>query len=387
MSTAILEAPAEAPPTDIEFTVKKSAFHAALERVAPALPGNDVIPVLRNFHLDTRAPVGLKVMATRVELTLQTSVEEVTVKGQGVALLPAQKLLSICKEASDGDLTISVRENTAKITVGRATWSLSLKDATQFPDSPSFLGLDWRQIARDEFLKAVRSVAKAASREVSRSNLMMLDIDQGRMRASDGVRFQQVTLPTWPKDFDTQIPTSILPELTKLLRSSEATEFNIAETDSHLIFQVGNNVLLSTKLLVKFPPIDKQLLAPVVNNTELLQVDREALSSAIKRVRIAADPESPAVVLKLSEDALVVAAQDKRLGAVATEALDVSWKSGKRQLSFNAQPLLDLLAMTDAQSCDFWLGKDAKSRSSSLYLKDEDGLVGVLNQMRIDWSA
>jgi DNA polymerase-3 subunit beta len=371
--------------SNLELSTKKFVLQAILERAAAVLPTRDLVPLLKNFQIEARSDGDVRVVATDLELALVVSTNVVTVNKPGTAVFPGKRLLDICKEASDGELLLAVTNGLAHIAVGRTRWDLKLMDGTEYPELPDTSQVEFHTVKRPGFVSAIRSVAKAASTSSTRPNLMMLDIHNGRMRASDGTRFQQVTLEDWPEGFDIQIPISAVDDLAKLLRETEVDDFEVGEVEGYLVFRVGGDVFLSNKLVVDFPNVDKLLLEPAFENKQKLYVDRDDLTAAIKRVRIAADQNTPAVVLHLEDNTLTVRSRDNK-GSTAAETLDVSWDGKTRDVGFNASQLLDMLAMSESQSCNFFLGKDTKSRPSSLLLRDDErGMVGVLNQIRIDW--
>jgi DNA polymerase III sliding clamp (beta) subunit (PCNA family) len=129
------------------------------------------------------------------------------------------------------------------------------------------------------------------------------------------------------------------------------------------------------------------LLAPALKNRHELLCDRTELVSAIKRVRINADHETSAIVLRLGDDEISVESQDK-LGNASTEIVTASWKSDSRVLVVNHKFLMDMLDMYDGKSCKFRLGDDTKTRKSTILLEDvETGTVGIIQQMRQEWTT
>ena len=211
---------------------------------------------------------------------------------------------------------------------------------------------------------------------------MMLDITDNKMRASDGVRFQQADIE-FP--FDCQIPISAVDDLVKILRTTEAPNIETGEDDDSLLFRIGSDVFIAQKLNAVFPDMDDQLLKPALANDQDLHVDRQELISAIKRVRITADTETSAVGFTLTKGKMLVSAKDK-YGSESWEELDAKWEGAEKRITFNHQHILDMLGMADVKSCHFRLGTDTKTRPAPILLQDtESGLLGILNQLRSDF--
>lgn len=363
---------------------KKFALQALLDKAASVVPTKDLMPVLKNFLIEA-TPGRIRVVATDLVLSVAAVSEMVTVTREGTCVLPAKRLLEIVKEAGDGDLLLDVADGTATITVGRTVWRIKIMSGDDYPDLPTVEDVTFYALDRSKFSNAITSVRYAAATETHRASLMMLDLSSGRLRASDGVRFQQCKLPV-PEGFpDIQIPINAVDDLVKILRGTEATEIEVGEDDDSLIFKIGGDVFIAQKLNATFPDMDEALIKPALANQDSLIVDRQDLISAIKRVRITADPETSAVILRLSTDKILVTAKDK-YGSEASEEVDAKWSLKDRQVAFNHAHLLDMLSMAEMKACEFKLGVDTKTRPAPILLEDpETGSLGILNQIRVDF--
>ena len=177
------------------------------------------------------------------------------------------------------------------------------------------------------------------------------------------------------------IPSGALDSLVKTLEGSELDEVHAGETGSHLVFRVGSTVFLASKLLAKFPDVEKLLLRPALENRLLLTADKAELGDAIRRVRINADPETSAIGLQLSAGTLTAIARDK-YGNRAEESIAAGWDGPDRLVAVNHQFLSDMLAAHPSASCRFWLGPEAGKKRSVLMLRDDDtGTIGIIYQM------
>lgn len=366
---------------DLMFRIKKFNLQYLLEKAATVIPTKDIMPVLKNFLVEV-SDTDLHVVATDLELFVIAQTDMVDIETPGRAIFPAHQLLSIVKEASDGEMSVRVSESEALVQVGRAHWTLMLQDGSTYPELPE-KSEELTKVNRAKFLRALKSVRRAASSETYKAHLRLVDITNGQMRASDGVRYQQMPVNDCP---DLQIPLNAVDDLVKILSVSQAAEFEIRQNDDQLIFHISGDMFVANKASATFPDMDESVLKPVLGNDKELVVDRDDLVSAIKRVRITANPETAAVALFLGKNVLSITSRDKH-GSKAEETIDVSWEYGAKTLAFNHVQLLEMLDMGDVKTCHFWLGDDPKkTRPTALLLRDEEsGLLGVLNQIRADW--
>jgi DNA polymerase III sliding clamp (beta) subunit (PCNA family) len=384
--TRLAETPV-VPPVTAQFETKKFVLQGLLQKAMAVLPKTDLVQVLTNFQIEVTAgkEPSLRVAATDLDLWALASTNIVTVSEGGTITLPGAKLTEIAESAEEGDLVVEARNGMATISVKRTKWELRLADGSEYPPFPDLDDHPFHSIERAPFVSALQAVAKAATKEATRQNLAMVDIRDGQVRAADGVRYHQVGIISWPKGFDTHIPIGAVDVLVKMLKATEAPTFQLGDTGSQVVFLIGPDVYVASKLVVEFPAIDQALLNPALANDEPLEIDRRELLGAIRRVRITSDHETSAVVLLLSEDKVEVRSQDK-WGNTATEELDASWHSPDRTAVFNHRHLTDMLDSIDAPNCTFLLGRDTKTRRSNLLLRDDaSASLGVLTQQRADW--
>lgn len=367
----------------LAFSTKKFVLQALLDKARAVLPSRDVMPVLKNFQLEV-SEGSMRVVATDLELSVVSTTQMVVVNQPDVAVFPGKRLYDIVNEAEDGDLELVVRDGRAHIAVGRTTWDLMLMDGSEYPPLPDIDEVDLFEVDRGKFLGSLAAVRYAAATDTVRPSLMMIDVSDGKMRAADGVRFQQADLgQALPLDF--QIPIAAVDDLAKLLRSTDQNMLQIGETDNHLVFRIAGDIFIANKLTVAFPDVEEILLKPALANNEKLYVDRNDLLAAIKRVRITADNETNAIVLAIARGLIIVRSKDK-YGNQASEPIDAQWELPPREIAVNHEYLSQMLAMADMKSCQFLLGPSTKTRPCPLLLRDdESGTLGVLNQLRADW--
>lgn len=390
------------PPVIAHILTKKFVLKGLLDKAMVVLPTRDVGQgqVLRNFQIEVTGgdDAQLRVAATDLDLWALASTTLVTAQDDAKLVLPGRTLIDIVDAADEDDLAIDVADGVATIKVKRAEWDLRVPDGSKYPTFPPTESVMFHEIPRGPFVDAISRVRYAASTESQRVNLLMIDIrapknakEPARVRATDALRYHQVSLTGWPKGFDLQLPTSAADVLLSLLKTTEAETLEIGETEEQIVFRIDDDVFVSNKFVAQFPNVDEKLVAPAIEgNDQEMVVDRRALLDAIKRVRITSDPETSALALVLSRNKLIVRSKNssKQRADSASEELDVVWSGDKRTVGFNHKHLTELLRSIDSPSCTFLLGKDTRQKRSPLLLRDEaSGTIGVLSQQRPDFTA
>jgi DNA polymerase III subunit beta len=380
--------------SNLAFSMKRVVLQVLLDKAAMVIPSKDILSVLSNFQITVTNVPGpesfvlsgnarMRVIASDLELSVAATTKDVTVSQSGTAVFPGRKFLDIVKEATAETIQVTVVNGLAKIVAGLTEWELLLQDGKDYPALPDLSKVILSPIDRQKFLSALLACRYAAATDTVRPSLMMISVAAGRMTACDGVRFQQINLGPFPMDL--QIPIGAVDDLVKLLASRAIPEISVGVTANHLIFQIDADVFIAQKMMAVFPDMETLMLTPALKNNVELTVNRKDLIEAVRCARITADPETSAVVLQLSVDTVEVVAKDK-YGNNSRSVVLAGYKGDTRQVVVNHKYLMDLLQMTHAKTCSFWLGSDTKTKKSSLMLKDQEAdMTGIVAQMRKDW--
>lgn len=369
--------------TDPTFRIecRKYLLHALFEKAANVIPTKEVIPILRNFQVEAKDG-RLRIVASDLELSIICTTTMVKIINEGRVVVPGRRILDIVRTAGGDDMVVEVVDGVASVSCGRAHWSLKLDTDKDYPPLPEEGDVNLYEIDRSRLVDGLSSVRYAA--DPTRPVFAMIDLTDGKFSASDGSRFQQAQLG---EDFplSIQIPISAVEDLLKILKTLDLKTIQIGESENHLIFRTGTDTFIANKLMAQFPDVESKFLKPAMANTDELHVDREDFLAAIRRVRINADQDSSAVMLRLNQDSLTIVAQDKG-GNTSTEDLDAGWKLPSRDLVVNHRFLTDMLNMYDGRVCKFYLGPDAKTKKTPLMLRDTTtGMIGLVQQMRSDF--
>ncbi len=370
--------------TGPSFTTKRFTFEGLLAKAISVVPTKDLMPVLKNFLVKVEEGK-LTVVATDIELTVVAETSVVDVKETGTVYLRAKALMSIVKEAEEGDLVFTTTDKGVTISVGRASWTLQTMDGDDYPEIPDVASIELHTVNREKFVKGISAVKVAASQDPNRVSFMLVAVSKdGRFRASDAVRLHQIETEE-AVGFDFELPSRSVDDLLRMLRSTDLKTIDVGENDEILLFRIGNENLIISKADVTMPDIDSLILKPALANDEEMWVGREELISAIRRVRVTADDTTNAVMLHLKDDVLTVSAQDG-FNNVSSETLDVKWGYSERTAVVNHSHFMDLLRSTPANSVQILFGPDQKNRPFPVYLKDEEnGISAIISQLR--WAA
>src|SRR4051812_36931523 len=106
---------------------------AACQLATVAVAVREVKPILRNLKAivdDGR----FTLMATDLEIGIRHEMRSLQMVKPGEAMLPAVKLVSILREATDDDLTIEADENKVLVSGAVNEWEMPSENPADFPD-------------------------------------------------------------------------------------------------------------------------------------------------------------------------------------------------------------------------------------------------------------
>jgi DNA polymerase-3 subunit beta len=171
---------------------KRDALLSAFQLASAAIPTKDIKPILSN--LKAVASNGrFTLMATDLELGIRLDVMGMTIQDPGEAILPAQRLLAILREAQDSDLSIEADVSACIVRGERSEFDMPGEDPAHFPDLPTFNEDKYHEMSADALREMIRRTTFAAAtgegaRFAMTGVLWELDGDAVKLVATDGRR-------------------------------------------------------------------------------------------------------------------------------------------------------------------------------------------------------
>lgn len=275
----------------------------------------------------------LTVTGTDLELTIQLEVE-VGGERDGGVVLPARLSADIVRSLSAGKVEVSVDGDEVAISGGRSQFAVRPLSFDDYPrlSSPASSAVT---LPSAEFGEALRQVVRAASTDEARpilTGVMLTAEAEGlRMVATDSYRLAVRDLPgasILGPDQKVLVPGKALNELQRLVGNASELTLRLGEREA--TFEVGTT-RLTTRLIEGEFPNYRQLIPPSYPNK--LTVARDALTEAIRRVKILARDATP-IRLQMTADSLRLTAITQDVGN-AVEELDAVLEGTELTVAFN----------------------------------------------------
>ena len=330
----------------MEFSVAKSELLKELNLTQGVVERKTTIPILSNLLLEVVNST-LSISATDLELGVRCGCTAKVTK-EGAGTVPAKRLLDIVRTLPEAEIRFKVLENHwVQVTCQRSSFKLVGMAKDNFPMLPA-IPKAIAAIPASAFMTMVQKTIFAISSEESRytlsGGLLLLKPESATMVATDGHRLalveSQVQVGGLRNELRVLIPKKAMGELPRLLSEVEKdAPVQFSKDESHLFFAAGDRVLIARMLTGQFPNYEAVLPR---ENTRVLELDKDLVTAAIRRVDLLADDRSRAVRFQLEKDRLEIFSSSGEYG-VAHEVLDAQYQSEALQIGFNYQYLLDFL--------------------------------------------
>lgn len=337
----------------MHLSVNREAILDALQKVQAIVQTKTPLPVLSNVLLKTEMS-RLTLTTTDLSVSVRTSVDA-NIMRPGATTLPARKVFSIFRELSGQDIQIDVNDkDVATIQCGSAEFKLNGKSEDEFPSLPAFESSKKYTLHQGEFREMLQHTHYAASTDETRyvlnGVLMSFKDEKLIVVATDGRRLAMVEREvefTQDAEADLILPSKAVHELVKTL--DDEGDLEIQTTENQIAFEF-NDMLVVSKLIENTYPNYRQVIPAAVERR--VEIEREMLLNAVRRVSLMTSDQSNTVKLTFSENNLEVSTTTADLGE-ARESLPIKYSDEKVSIAFNPAYLMDPLRMLNTDEIFF----------------------------------
>jgi DNA polymerase III subunit beta len=342
----------------MRFTVPQKEFLSLLQKLSAVVPSKTTHPILNNilFKLtDNR----LELIATDLEISLSTSLE-VTMYESGEVAIPAKRLLDIIKELDDLPVNLQTDKNGhIEITSGQANFSIPGESADSFPVLPEISIDSELVISGDKIRKHIERIVFSVSadelRPVLTGVLFEFSEESFNLVATDGhrmVRIKDAALAGKQELGSVVVPVKALNLLVRSIDSADS-EVTVGMAQTHIVFKIGEISIFSRLIDGRYPAYEGVIPQ---QNENIMQANRASVARGIKQVSHCANNITHQINISLSEDRLVITAEDNEYGSRARTELDVDYNGEPLEIAFNASYIDQMLRQVTTENVVFKLG-------------------------------
>ena len=367
----------------IELTLPRNDLLNPLQSIIGAIERRQTMPMLANVLIRSDGN-NLEFTATDLEITLQARSLENGAQ-EGSAVLPARKLLEICKNLPDGkDVDIRADNEKAVIKAGKSRFSLVCLPAEDFPEQQEGKGATV-QFSLDSGIlsELIAHTAFSMAHQDVRYYLngLMLELGSSLIRsvATDGHRLAYAESPVSLEVTESQqviVPKKGVLELQRWLDGDEG-QLDITLNPNSIRIESATRTLVSKLIDGRFPDYNR-VIPELAENIGVL--DRVAFRESLQRAAILSNEKYRGIRLILEQDKLTLQAHNSEQEE-AQEELPMEYDGERLEVGFNVQYLMDICNTIDHETLELSI----QDPNSSALLRDpsKPGMRYVVMPMRL----
>ncbi len=322
----------------MKFIVSSATLQSHLQAISRVINSKNALPILDCFLLSLKGNE-LTLTAADTETRLETKVEVSNAEGEGSLAINSKNLLDPLRELPDQPLTFEVNDETLEVFIyyhnGKYNFvglkgdeypqPKSLKDGVISINMPA--GILFDGINRTVFATAddeLRPVMNGIYFDITADNITFV--------ASDGHKLVRVIQNDVKGDGRSSF---ILPKKpANLLRSllpKESGDVEIKFDENNAYITMSNFMMICRFVEGRYPNYNSVIPQ---NNPNTVELDRLAFLNALKRVSVFSNPASSLVKLQLSENKILVSAQDIDFLTSAEETIPCNYAGNVMNIGF-----------------------------------------------------
>ena len=347
----------------MELSVRKTELLRELQLFQGIVERKNTIPILANILIVAEKGADeIQLVATDLEVGLRSRCAAEVTTG-GTLTLPAKKLFEIVRALPETEVRITQSAaGTVNVAAERFSSRMQTLPREDFPALPEATGTGTVnlpcQALREMVVKTQFAVTGEDTRYFLNGALLVLTGTSMSLVATDGHRLALVSArregtagggdtATVEDNGEASVilPKKTLWELARLLGDGHDT-VAYERGENHLFFDIAGRQLVSRVLDAQFPAYERVIPK---GNDKRVEFERDRLTSAIKRVALLSSERSRAVKLQIDAGKVEISSSSPEVGE-ASEVLSVEYEDAAVAICFNAQYLLDFLAVADSES-------------------------------------
>ena len=356
----------------MKLTISSTNLLKALMDVSKAIPSKSPLPILENFLFVLKEGV-LEITASDSELTLRTRIEAEGAEEDGSIAVPARHMIDLLKELPDVPLSIkTVSDSSFECSWGSGNSALPYFPAADYPEIKSTTeDAITVEFPADSLVEGIQSTVYATADDEIRPAMngifFDIDLESTTLVASDSHKLICYTT----KDVKASEKASFIlhKKPANVLRSiigKDVENVSISFDSSSAQFSFGATTLICRLVVGKYPKYRDVI---PLNNSNILQIDRQLLLNTVKRVAVCANKASNHIKFTLKEGQLEISAQDLGFALAAYEKVMCGYSGDELTIGFKSTFLTEILSN---MNCNSLVVKFADARRAALILPAEE---------------
>ena len=339
----------------MKFMIHGGILSRTLQSISGVVPSGKTLPILLNYCVKYKDNA-LVITASDLETTISVKLDLDNIDTSGIkeVAIPAKIFSEVVGSLSNQQLIIDIKEDySIEIKADSGVYNLVGESAETYPAEITLENAEKSVFSSSVMSKAISKTIFATDTTGIRPQMSGVLCEQSAegtvFVATDAHKLVKYTRTDCKHEEAKSfiLPRKTLSFLNKLL-ASKAEDIDVVwyNNINNIRFEFDNYCVVSRLIDGKYPNYN---MAIPKNNPNKLIIDRNMLYDSVKRVSYFANPATNQEVFTLSENTLVLSAQDSDLSTQATEKLSCNYQGEEMEIGFNANFLLEMLNNVDSE--------------------------------------
>lgn len=333
----------------MKLTCKREPLLSSINTVSKAVSGRTTLPILQCIHLSAES-CGLKLTGNDLEIGIQSSYIESQVEETGEVALDAKIFSDIIRKLDGEEVELDTdSRNITKIKCGKSEFKIMGQPGEDFQPIPAVEKENEFEISQAVLKNMIKQTIFSISQDETKPVLTgeLFEINNGEINivSVDGYRISLVKekLESGAGKISAIVPGRTLSEIYKILLTDENEKAYISFTDKHILFDLGNAIVVSRLIDGEFIKYSQNFVSEW--KTRLI-INRNAFAQSLERAMlISRDNRKVPVKLEISNNKLNISASSD-FGNVSDE-IEADTEGNELKIAFNPKYLLDALKAVD----------------------------------------
>ncbi|MBR5269506.1 MAG: DNA polymerase III subunit beta [Anaerotignum sp.] len=336
----------------MKLTCSKDLLLQYINIVNKAVSNRTTLPILECILL-TADDKGFVMTGNDLEIGIKTAPIEAEIEERGEVAIEARIFNEIVRRLNGETVTIETDDKFAvTILSGTSEFKIMGQSGDDFPSLPEVeqekvYSIEQAKL-RDMIRQTIFSIAQDGSKPVLTGELFELKNDSVNVVSVDGYRisFRKNSLMMGSGETEVIVPGKTLTELNKILSQEEEDTLSMYLTDKHILFDLGNAVMVSRLIEGDFIRYAQSFSEDF--KTKMI-VDKSELIQALERASLVSrDNRKTPVRLMLRHGGMDITARSDM--GTAHESISAEVEGDDLSIAFNPRYLIEALRSIEDES-------------------------------------
>ncbi len=355
----------------MKFSVKGDKLADYLTKLNSVIPTRSPLPILDNILFELKGNE-LKLLASDLEIFIRTTIE-VDGKKDGRVAIPAKRLLDISRTLTSAKLDLDVNDkNRVTIKTFNGKYTIGGEPADDFPVPEEKSDMHRLEFDGHTLRRCLSKVIHAVNTDELRRNMsgILLDVKKNEMKfvATDGFRLGKIIKDDFKIKTDVEEKIIIPLKTGNLVLRLNNNNDSVIEFDENDLKISFADIEIYSKLIDDTFPSYENVIPS--DNDKILKINKEELSNSLRRALIFADVITKRVRLEITNDSIMIKADNPEIGSEGEESIKCNFVSNSGDedfdknaftIAFNAGYLLDAVTQMETEEINISFGSPSKA--------------------------